>query len=448
MENSALKELKKMVKNQILKVLGCINLSWAIIVFVICSNSYGAYHYVDKTAGGLNNGTSWDNAWERFTDINWAVINPGDTIYISGGSTSKKYNEKFILAASGTKAKPITITKGEDTNHDGIVIIDGNGKRNCIVIEKQRYVNLSQIQCQNGGQDSGKGTIHIDHAGYIKIEYCDFPEINTHGAIFIERSDNCLIGNNRITSVRYTNIQTDGIYSQHNKNNIYENNNITIFNQHPVPHCDGIQSYNDTNAIIRGNYLEQNNSKKGNAQGIYATSGAGTFLYYNNVVFCPNTKAGLLSFHSEDFGAKIKVYNNTATGRSSNLIVISGSDSIVKNNILNGTEYGPVFYIEDSLTNISEQIDYNIYNNSGGELVYYVNGYIGWNQWRNFGAEVHGLKQNPEIDSNHRPSSNSSPAVDNGTSLSKLFTIDKDGVSRPHGAAWDIGAFEYTGTNM
>ena len=37
-----------------------------------------------------------------------------------------------------------------------------------------------------------------------------------------------------------------------------------------------------------------------------------------------------------------------------------------------------------------------------------------------------------------------SPAIDNGTDLSEYFTTDIEGISRPQGSGWDIGAYEYT----
>jgi hypothetical protein len=431
-------------KTYFLKI-AIITVSFTLLSWGAYTNLYASTHYVDNAANGSNNGSSWNDAWESFADISWSAVNPGDMLYISGGSTSKTYHETLEVTRSGVNGKPITITRSGDENHDGIIIIDGNDSNNCAVIERCDYISISHIQCQNGGQNSGSGTIHVDNSSHVKIENCNFPEIDTHGAVFVQRSDNILIGNNTITSMAYTSSQTDGIYSQHNTANIYENNKIIIYNQNTTPHCDGIQSYNDSDLTIRGNYIEQDNTKRGNAQGIYATAGGGTFRFYNNVVYCPNSSAGLIAYHYQDSGARVEMYNNTATGASTNLMVISGPDSIVKNNILNGTGYNSVLVVIDPLTDISSQIDFNIYNSSGSDLVYFAGSMKSWNEWRNLGAEAHGAQNAPGLDSSFRPSSILSPAVDSGTNLSTLFTIDKTGVRRPQGSAWDIGAFEYTG---
>ena len=88
---------------------------------------FAANHYVDKNASGSNNGSSWSNAWESFSAINWGSINPGDVIYVSGGNDSTIYNEQLDISKSGTPASRIVITKGFDTGHSGKVIIEGGG---------------------------------------------------------------------------------------------------------------------------------------------------------------------------------------------------------------------------------------------------------------------------------------------------------------------------------
>lgn len=94
------------------------------ILFLAPLCSLAASWYVDPLAGGANNGTSWANAWNNPTNIVWASVSAGDTIYLSGGSTSQKYYDSLLMpsAKSGTLANPIVISHSPDANHNGLVM--------------------------------------------------------------------------------------------------------------------------------------------------------------------------------------------------------------------------------------------------------------------------------------------------------------------------------------
>jgi len=82
--------------------------------------------YVDNEASGANDGSSWSDAWESFADINWSSLSDGDTIYISGGSVSKTYEELLVIGGVSTIHKHIIIRGGQDDGHTGEVHFETN----------------------------------------------------------------------------------------------------------------------------------------------------------------------------------------------------------------------------------------------------------------------------------------------------------------------------------
>jgi hypothetical protein len=52
------------------------------------------------------------------------------------------------------------------------------------------------------------------------------------------------------------------------------------------------------------------------------------------------------------------------------------------------------------------------------------------------------------VTNNMQLSSGDTVAKDHGVSLSTWFAKDKNGVSRPQGSSWDIGAYEFTGKKL
>lgn len=85
--------------------------------------------YVDNAASSSGNGQSWSEAFNSFSAIPWSSINPGDTLFISGGSSGKTYTSDLVVGKSGTASARITIRVGQDSGHAGPVVFDGASAR-------------------------------------------------------------------------------------------------------------------------------------------------------------------------------------------------------------------------------------------------------------------------------------------------------------------------------
>src|SRR5437870_7709314 len=123
---------------------------WLVVGVVILGFSArtakGSNWYVDNAASGAGNGTSWANAWMSFSAIVWGSsgVKAGDTLYISGGSTSKQYNETLTVGASGSSGARTTISVGRDPGHNGQVIIDGQNTRTVgMALNNSSYLTIS-----------------------------------------------------------------------------------------------------------------------------------------------------------------------------------------------------------------------------------------------------------------------------------------------------------------
>ncbi len=130
-------------------------LTYFSVLFIFISTiTYATDYYVDKNASGQNNGNSWSNAWQSFSAINWGSLQPGDIVYISGGSDSTQYNEQLTVGKSGTAGSPITIIAGKYSpspgGHSGRVIIDGGGSRqHSIYVQDKNYVTIKGFECRH-----------------------------------------------------------------------------------------------------------------------------------------------------------------------------------------------------------------------------------------------------------------------------------------------------------
>jgi hypothetical protein len=155
----------------------------------------------------------------------------------------------------------------------------------------------------------------------------------------------------------------------------------------------------------------------------------------------------------------VRIYNNVFLKGSGPQITSAASGNTqlyIKNNIFIDDIGVPA---NNPMINVNSQpneLDYNTYWHPNlsfsGKWVAVVNGvYRKMSDIKSLGFETHGNYSDPKlqhIDSENPLLSNFklsalSPLIDSGTDLSSYFGADYDSNTRPHGSAWDIGAYEY-----
>jgi parallel beta-helix repeat protein len=410
------------------------------------ASSHAASYYVDNAVSASGNGRSWSSAWKSFSNINWAVIKPGDTIYISGGTVSKTYNETFTVNADGTAASPIVITKGIDLGHNGTVILDGRFSLAFgVLIEYKDYITVRGLTVENY---TGSGQIRVRYSTGDVIENNDI-YVTGHGGVFLWSNTGVVVRNNKITTPTNSTAQTDGLYSQKNSGNIYEKNTIIISNNEVNGHDDGIQVYQDADITIRSNYIEQRNTKTYNAQGIWMEDSNGTLRVYNNVVYAPNTGNTLIGVRNNTAGkATLIAYNNTLVGGGwGNIYIQNSPKSVAKNNIIvSNKSYARAIRISGTRPSPGN-INYNIYYTPSSPQPVWHEGvaYYTWSQWKSLGYEARGINQEPRLKTVAGLDfslQDISPAIDAGVTITGMSN-DFKGTSRPQGSAYDLGAYEF-----
>ncbi len=433
--------------------------------------------YVDKDASGLNNGTSWNNAWTSFANIGWSNIQAGDVVFISGGTDSLVYNETLIIATSG-----VTIKRSTEVGHNGKVIIDGQSTRNGCIVNESSSVNNTIID----GLDKNKFILRkfilqgirfrYNHNNTVRNFTIELNEPVAFCGVFLYggewESPPTFAGPYTIED--FSIIQDSGSYSGGGNSDgiqmggvdgvTIRNGYIRLWNANPTPHSDGIQLYHSKNILIEDNQIiHRNAGATSNKQGIYMTGSGGDIKIRNNYVLMQS-----LSFGS---AIAIEVYDNTwwtvyappdsfivtnntvdclyDNHNAIRLVQALGSTSFSANTILkNNIFVKGTFAIDRKFFTSGSNCDYNNYYDGTSAVSIWdattTSTGTGrtWATWQSYGFDTHSYTTNPQL-TGYIPAS--TDVIDRGTNLSGLgYSTDILGTTRPVGSAWDIGAFEYT----
>jgi hypothetical protein len=429
----------------------------AVVTLLLAGQAEAASYYVNNALSGNGDGRSWSTAWRSLGQIDWRVIRPGDTVFISGGASGRTYAETLTVGASGSSGQPIVIRPGADSGHAGKVTIDAqNTRSNGVIVNGRNHVVVRDLAIRNVA-DSGVRVRSASAGVVIEGMTVDAGNPNHTGnarGYDVRNSTGVVVRNNSYTTPTSSRSQNDGIYSSGNDSVRFENNRLVISNGYTGSgqgHNDCFQSYLDRNIEVIGNYCEQRNTKTGHSLGIFVQNISGTAQVRNNVVVSPNTNSSCIvveNLAGFSTSGRMLAYNNSAYGCAYGTLFIGRSPgTIARNNILVSPKANAnalkIVRPEPPVANL----DHNLLFTPGSTRPVTLDG-VGlqtWAQWRSRGYEQNGLNVDPAFVDPARGDLKlraGSPAIDKGTAVSGV-TTDTEGTSRPQGGGYDMGAYEH-----
>jgi hypothetical protein len=469
------------------------------LFLLLCTITYATNYYVDKNTSGQNNGTSWANAWQSFSAIDWNSIQPGDVIYISGGTDSTVYYERLVIGASGSAGNYVTIRNSYEAGHNGKVIIEDpntNSFDGCIYMAEKDFVYIKGLETRAGI----RGIYLWTRCDYVTIDSCivkDWYPNGLTGGVKIEGQDafphslncsnieikNCIV----VSTTLWDASSTDCVYIQGALDTKIHHNFIHQRNRSLINHhVDCIQMYRTAGVKIWNNVCIIDSGVTGHGMILGIESRAGqidTMICYNNYISAGGHEQGgepdINAVFNRWYGYNDRplsywIHNTIVTRNSNESPIVMEYMGFLKNNILaqfgtngqppswplptinagNGMYFNPPCYV-DSCTN-------NLIWREWGDVQFYGmfdgNGHTGtpsgWSGWLNtYGGT--GVSSNPSF-ANPLGSYNgfilnsNSPAINAGTDL-QAFIESKglpwsDIIGNPRDSSPNIGAYESEST--
>ncbi len=447
-------------------------------------SAHAASWYVDGSVPTSGNGHSWATAWKNISNI--TRLSAGDTVYISGGSSGS--SQTYIMSGSwiptgGKAGNPITYKIGQDSLHNGTAFFSGTGtwlntttQSNYIISgdagDGQKHFTIAD-PTTNISPYSYIANLSSGSKSNIKISYINFGTVNIPGTRLKAMDMRAITG----LEIDHTYVKIGGsnpdcwMYletstSGYDKNLIHDNEIYLVRGSSGVG-ADGIKG--GANTSVYNNtfvgYFVAGFAGTQHQDGLQPLAGAYLKIYNNKFVNIANYPIFLDAYYG-DF-SHVQIYNNLIVLTDSVLVssappqgIAAGPDGGAFNQLGRWPSFTDVAIMNNTVVDYGRHNCINLRNNARQASVFtncIVANNICWHG-NGFGIEA-GITNVDNINTSsgkHFVSysylsslndlhllSTDTTFKDQGTDESAYFATDKDGVSRPQGSAWDIGAYEY-----
>jgi hypothetical protein len=465
--------MRSFVSNNINNALHLASICFAA---VLATAGHATTWYVDSSATGTHNGTSWTNAWTAFSQI--AGVAPGDTVLISGGASGSTKTYSFAgdwVPKSGSATAKIVYQIGQDSAHNGTAILNLNG--NSLVASSVQHVVISgdardgaqHFQVNAAGRlidasgstdlrvaylkvpSANKGLAYFNGGTQIEIDHCYYYKVvgsssDDDNAIYFDVSGSTWDVNKIHDCEFHVPRSGDGdgddiIQSGDSGISVYNNKLISYASNYPRgQHGDGWQPLGGSYYKFYGNYcLDIAN---------YALFGDGYygdlhhFWVYNNIVVLadPTLQAG-------------NAPQGLAIGPDGGDLVASPTmdDVFIVNNVIDGYQNKSGISLWEpkpgrTTTFINCKVANNVLVNTSGvqvdSHVQQIDNVMGVTSAQAQGDFINYAANSGSNDYHLKGTAGGLLAA--GANYSSYFTIDADGLPRQQsGNPWDIGPYRF-----
>jgi len=410
---------------------------WSIVAAAVTQPSYGAQYFV---APDGNNAAAGDaNAPWQTLQFAADSVGPGDRVTVRAGQYTG-----FYLTTSGTAAAPIAFLAepGVLINEPNSVTPDG------INLELVSHVVVDGFAV-SGVPRAGVRAVGLANqpASFVTIRNVTASN-NGRWGIFTGHVDDLLIESNRTSG----SVAEHGIYVSNSGDRPIVRNNIAWSNNGSGIQLNADESQGGdgiiTQAVISGNVIYDNG--RGGGSGINL-DGVQNSLIVNNLLY-QNHASGVSLFQIDGGGPSTgnRLINNTIhqadDGRWAVNLQDGAADTTVLNNILvsDHSFRGAIDASGDSLLGLDS--DYNVviprFTSDDQSLTLA--------EWQSLtGGDAHSIDASVaelfvDASTGNYHLQPDAPAIDMGTA-NMAPGVDLDGLPRPQGLGFDVGAFEFGG---